>query len=73
MRTALRSSQQGLLLVPFACTSTKQIRAFSVVGPQPGTASLLNFAFLTEPLDLCFFSHLKTALFHRAGDGSASE
>src|SRR6218665_3719747 len=29
----LRSSQQGLLLVPFARTSTKQIRAFSVVGP----------------------------------------
>src|SRR6218665_1354515 len=30
---SLCSSQQGLLLVPFACTSTKQIRAFSVVGP----------------------------------------
>src|SRR6218665_1652777 len=27
---SLRSSQQGLLLVPFARTSTKQIRAFSV-------------------------------------------
>src|SRR6218665_1128505 len=30
---SLRSSQQGLLLVPFARTSTQQIRAFSVVGP----------------------------------------
>src|SRR6218665_3867253 len=30
---SLRFSQQGLLLVPFARTSTKQIRAFSVVGP----------------------------------------
>src|SRR6218665_967014 len=30
---SLRSSQQGLLLVPFSRTSTKQIRAFSVVGP----------------------------------------
>src|SRR6218665_2072583 len=30
---SLRSSQQGFLLVPFARTSTKQIRAFSVVGP----------------------------------------
>src|SRR6218665_2670728 len=39
--------------------------------PQPGTASLLNFAFLTEPLHL-LFSHLKTALFDRAGVGSAS-
>src|SRR6218665_3676252 len=30
---SLRSSQQGLFLVPFARTSTKQSRAFSVVGP----------------------------------------
>src|SRR6218665_633373 len=30
---SLRSSQQGLLLVPFARTSAKQSRAFSVVGP----------------------------------------
>src|SRR6218665_1023145 len=30
---SLRSSQQGLLLVPFAHTSTKQIRTFSVVDP----------------------------------------
>src|SRR6218665_1109702 len=29
---SLRSSQHGLLLVPFACT-TKQSRAFSMVGP----------------------------------------
>src|SRR6218665_1104764 len=29
---SLRSSQQGFLLVPFARTSTKQSRAFSVVG-----------------------------------------
>ena len=59
MHTALRSSQQGLLPVPFARTSTKQIRAFSVVGSQPGTASLLNFAFLTEPLHLRFFLTLR--------------
>src|SRR6218665_3154383 len=30
---SLRSSQQGLLIVPFARTSTEQIRAFSVVRP----------------------------------------
>src|SRR6218665_1679489 len=30
---SLRSSQQGLLLVPFARTSIKQSRALSVVGP----------------------------------------
>jgi len=33
--------------------STKQIRAFSVVGPQPGTAILLNFAFLTGVTKQC--------------------
>ena len=30
---SLRSAEQGLLSVPFARTSTKQSRAFSVVGP----------------------------------------
>src|SRR6218665_1647909 len=32
-RSSLRSSEQGLLFVPFARTSTTQARAFSVVGP----------------------------------------
>ena len=32
-RSLLRSSEQGLLFVPFARTSTTQSRAFSVVGP----------------------------------------
>ena len=36
---SLRSAEQGLLTVPFARTSTKQNRAFSVVGPRPGIAS----------------------------------
>src|SRR6218665_2367626 len=31
--SSLRSSEQGLLFVPFARTSTTQARAFSVVGP----------------------------------------
>src|SRR6218665_2327194 len=31
--SSLRSSEQGLLFVPFAHTSTTQARAFSVVGP----------------------------------------
>ena len=48
-----------LLPVPFARTSTKQIRAFSVVGHQPGTASLLNFAFLIEPFHLRIFLTLR--------------
>jgi len=53
---SLRSSQQGLLLVPFACTSTKQSRAFSVVVPRSGKGSLLNFGFCLEPCHLRFFS-----------------
>ena len=32
-RSLLRSSEQRLLFVPFARTSTTQARAFSVVGP----------------------------------------
>src|SRR6218665_3113990 len=32
-RSSLHSSEQGLLFVPFARTSTTQARAFSVVGP----------------------------------------
>src|SRR6218665_3063483 len=32
-RSSLRSSEQGLLFVPFTRTSTTQARAFSVVGP----------------------------------------
>src|SRR6218665_3777248 len=60
---SLRSSQQGLLLVPFARTSTKQIRAFSVVSPSTWnglTSELRIFNRTTSP---AFFSHLKTALF----------
>src|SRR6218665_4133056 len=52
---SLRSSQQGLLLVPFAHTSAKQSCAFSMVGPRPETASLLNFVFFQEPCHLCLF------------------
>src|SRR6218665_3828179 len=51
---SLRSSQQGLLLVPFACTSTKQSRAFSVVGP------LIWNGF---PSQLRFFPSLVTCVF----------
>src|SRR6218665_995347 len=32
-RSFLRSMKRGLRFVPFACTATSQVRAFSVVGP----------------------------------------
>ena len=46
---SLRSSEQGLLLVPFARTSTMQNRAFSVGAPRPGVASLWSFALFLGP------------------------
>ena len=44
---SLRSSEQGLLLVPFARTSTRQRRAFSVVGPS--TWNSLPRPFVSSP------------------------
>src|SRR6218665_3804529 len=70
---SLRSSQQGLLLVPLARTSTKQIRAFSVVGPSTWNGLPPELRIFNRTTSLAFFSHLKTALFDRAGVGSASE
>src|SRR6218665_1199812 len=70
---SLRSSLQGLLLVPFARTSTKQIRAFSVVGPSTWNGLPPELRIFNRTTLPAFFSHLKTALFDRAGVGSASE
>src|SRR6218665_107486 len=67
---SLRSSQQGILLVPFARTSAKQSPAFSVVGPSIFLSQLRT---LPRALSPAFFSQLKNALFSRAGIGSASE
>ena len=47
---SLRSVEQGLLSVPFARTSTRQNRAFSVVGPRSGMASPWHSAPFLEPL-----------------------
>src|SRR6218665_1540401 len=70
---SLRSSQQGLLLVPFARTSTKQSRAFSLVGPLIWNGLPSQLRIFPKAFSPAFFSHLKTALFSRAGVGSASE
>src|SRR6218665_2532094 len=67
------SSQQGLLLVPFARTSAKQSRAFSVVGPSTWIGLPSQLRTLPRALSPAFLSQLKTALFSRAGVGSASE
>src|SRR6218665_882344 len=70
---SLRSSQQGLLLVPFARTSTKQICAFSAVGPSTWNGLPSELRIFNRTTSPAFFSHLKTALFDRAGVGSDSE
>src|SRR6218665_2226273 len=70
---SLLSSQQGLLLVPFVRTSSKQIRAFSMVGPSTWNGLPSELRIFNRTLSRAFFSHLKTALFNRAGVGSASE
>src|SRR6218665_2736998 len=70
---SLRSSQQGLLLVHFLIPPLSTAVLFPWWVPRSGMGSLLNFRFSLEPCHLRFFSHLKTALFSRAGVGSASE
>src|SRR6218665_3116772 len=64
-RSALRSME---LFVRFARTSTRQARAFSVVGPSVGKACLLALQLIPN-----FHSDLRTALFSRARVGIASE
>ena len=72
---SLRSSEQGLLQVPFARTSTRQNRAFSVLGPSTwnGLPLELHVRLLPRFIPSLFLSSLKTVLFRRAGVGSASE
>ena len=69
---SLRSSQQSLLLVPFAHTSTKQSRAFSVVDPSIWNGLPSQLRIFPRALSPRFFSPY-TALFNRAVVGSASE
>src|SRR6218665_3239188 len=56
---SLRSSQQGLLLVPFARTSAKQSRAFSVVGPSMWNELPSQLRTLPRALSPAFFLNLR--------------
>src|SRR6218665_2326958 len=71
--SSLRSSEQGLLFVPFARTTTTQARAFSVVGHSVWNGLPLSQRLLPRILSDTFYSSLKTLLFSRARVGSASE
>ena len=70
---SLRSADQGLLRVPFARTSTRQKRAFAVVGPSIWNGLSLSIRSLPRTLSQTFLSQLKAVLFGRVGVGSASE
>jgi len=65
--------EQGLLIVPFAHTSTTQARAFSVVGPSVWNGLPLAQRLLPRILPDTFYSSLKTVPFNRARAGNASE
>src|SRR6218665_4199513 len=51
---SLRSADQGLLRVPFARTSTRQKRAFAVIGPSIWNDLILSIAQFLELLDIPF-------------------
>ena len=70
---SLRSAEQGVLAVPFSRTSTRQNRAFSVVGPSTWNSLPLALRLLPRISSQTFYTQLKTALFGRTGVGSASE
>src|SRR6218665_3589007 len=59
---SLRSSEQRLLFVPFARTTTTQARAFSVVGPSVWNGLPLSQRLLPRILSDTFYSSLKTLL-----------
>ena len=72
-RRSLRSTERGVLMVPFARTATKQNRAFSVVGPSLWNGLPLTLRLHPRIHSESFYTCLKTVLFSRTGVGSAPE
>src|SRR6218665_3455732 len=66
---SLRSSERGLLLVPFARTTIMQSRACSVVAPMVWNSLHPAPCLLPRTLSDTFYNQLKTVLFDRAGVG----
>src|SRR3984885_4286255 len=62
---SLRSSEQGLLQVPFARTSTRQNHAFSVLGPSIWNGLPLELRLLPRSIPFVFLSSLKTVFLPR--------
>src|SRR6218665_1535090 len=72
-RRSLRSTGQGLLLVPFAHTAIMQNPAFSVVGPSLWNGLSLALRLFPRIVSNSFYAHLKTVLFGRTEIGNAPE
>src|SRR6218665_351339 len=70
---SLRSSERGLLSVPFARTTIMQSRACFVVTPTVWNSLPPALRLLPRTLSDTFYSQLKTLLFDRAGVRSTSE
>src|SRR6218665_3549333 len=69
---SLRSSERGLLSVPFARATIMQSCACSVVAPTVWTSLPPVLHLLPRTLSDTFYNQLKTVLFDRAGVGSTS-
>jgi len=70
---SMRSSERGLLSVPFAHATTMQSRASSVVAPKVWNGLLPALHLIPRTLSDAFYNQLKTVLFDCAGVGSTSE
>src|SRR6218665_577537 len=69
----LRSAEEGLLHVSFACTSAVQSRAFSVVGPWVWNGLSMALCSIPRVFSQKFLQQLKATLFGHVEVGSASE
>src|SRR6218665_3525442 len=66
-RRSLRSTEQGLVLVPFAHTATMQNRAFSVVGLSLWNGLSLALRLFPRIVSNSFYAHLKTFILGLTG------
>ena len=66
-RRFLRSTEQGLLLVPFFHTATMQNRAFSVVGLSLWNGLSLALRLFPRIVSNSFYAHLKTFILGLTG------
>ena len=72
-RRDLHSSVSGQLLVPRAAVSTRQRRAFSIVGSSTWNGLPLEIRLLPKNNESAFCRLLKTDLYRRGWAGGASE